>query len=116
MATQAEKKNGPRTRPKRASRLRRKGTEEDETAKHKPAVLCAKNKERKVIPTKAVDEWPEGNDLRPSKISLTSLCFVSDDLVEKMTFIRTQCRYAPTGPTDIEQESLGEVDLEQTHA
>jgi hypothetical protein len=82
MATQEAKKSGARTRHKRASRLRRKETGEDETAKHKPAVLPAKNRERKVIPTKAVEEWPEGNDLRPSRMSLTSLCFVSDDSVE----------------------------------
>ncbi len=68
MATQAAKTNGERARHKRANRLRRKAPREGVKLKHKAAVLPAKNKVMKVIPTKAVDEWPEGNDLRPSMI------------------------------------------------
>jgi hypothetical protein len=69
MATQAEKTNGIRTRVKRASRLLSKEPGNGDIPKHRAPVLPAKNKAVKVIPTKAVDEWPEGNDLRPSMIS-----------------------------------------------
>jgi hypothetical protein len=82
MATQVEKAIGNRTRAKRASRLLSKEPGNGETLKHRAAVLPAKNKAVKVIPTKAVDEWPEGNDLRPSMMSRTLLCWVSDYFVE----------------------------------
>ena len=74
MATQVEKASGSRTRIKRASRLLSKEPGNGDILKHKAAVLPAKNKAVKVIPTKAVDEWPEGNDLRPSMTSWTFLC------------------------------------------
>lgn len=54
--------------------------------KQKIAVLPAKNKVRKVIPTKAVDEWPEGNDLRPSRIASMFLCCMSNDSVENYLY------------------------------
>jgi hypothetical protein len=81
MAIQVEKANGERTRHRRASRLRRKETGEGGILKHKAAVLPAKKRAVKVIPTKAVDEWPEGNDFRPSRTLWTSLRFVNDDSV-----------------------------------
>lgn len=80
--------------------------------KQKAAVLPAKNKVTKVIPTKAVDEWPEGNDLRPSRIWLKFLRCMSNGSVEILS-IRTQCRHAAKRPICIELESLGGVDLDE---
>lgn len=37
--------------------------------------------------------------------------FVNDDSVGKIIYIRTQCTHVVRGPTDIELENLGEVDL-----
>ena len=54
----------------------------DEVLKHRPAVLLAKNRVVKVMPTKAADEEPEGNDFRPSRISLAFLCFVNNYSIE----------------------------------
>lgn len=82
MATHAAKTNGTRTMHKRTSRLRKRVPQEGVTLKHRAAVFPAKNKLTKVIAVKAVVEWPEGNDLRPSSISSGSLCCVSGGSME----------------------------------
>lgn len=83
MATQVAKTSGKRTRHRRASRLRRKEPRDGGVVlKHRAAVLPAKNKVIKDIAAKAVDEWPEGNDRRPSRIWSISLCCVNDDLMD----------------------------------
>ena len=110
MATQVEKASGIRTRVKRASRLLSKDPGNGEIPKHRAAVLPAKNKAVKAIPTKAVDEWPEGKDLRPSMMSWIFLYGVSDDFVDIHLGL-TRCKCAARHPIGIAQESQGEVDL-----
>ena len=105
-----EKASGNRTSIKRASRLLNKEPGNGETLKHSAAVLPAKNNAVKVIPTKTVDEWPEGNDLRPSMMASMLLYWVSNNFVE-IILVQTRCKCAARHPIGIALESQGEVDL-----
>jgi hypothetical protein len=73
MATQPDQKNGASVRERRARRLARKLRARDGAEKQSAPVLPARSRTTMVMPTKAVDEWPDGKERWPSLMTASSL-------------------------------------------
>jgi hypothetical protein len=80
--------------------------------KHHAAVLPAIQSARKVIPEKAVEEWPEGKDFLPSKIDLAFLKDYSGKHICARTHKNgTLCKSEGLRPIYSEKGNLDAVDL-----
>lgn len=76
MATNVAQESGNRVRKNDASLLRMSRLRHG-ALKHQAAVSPASHNESTVMPENAVEECPEGNDVRPFTTSLGSLCCIA---------------------------------------
>lgn len=82
-AIHVAQKKGRIVKEKLANLLLRKEDVGEGLAKHHAAVLPAMRSDIKVIAAKAADEWPDGNERRPSRITAALLKHMSSQQLQQ---------------------------------